>query len=80
MTKGKIKVGGATPRNYKLSNSAIAILPIVGGGNATEGIERLTLAYPWLLEAHAELAGGTKRQRAIADRIAIALCLELDSD
>lgn len=63
------KIGGATPRTFKLTDHAIALLPAIGDGNATSGIEQMIRSLPSILDAYRELSKGSKRQQAIADRM-----------
>lgn len=56
----KAKAGGATPTPMKLTRQARALLPLIGRSpkgrpNATEGVERLVLAMPLILQAIALL-------------------------
>lgn len=70
------QLGGSNRVSYRVTDEVKQALPLVGGGNATEGIEMFVRAMPILLEVYAALKSGSKMQQLIAARMTIALGME----
>lgn len=70
------QLGCSNRVSYRVTDAVRESLPVVGDGNATEGIEMFVRAMPILLEVYAALESGSEEQQLIAIRMAIALGME----